>query len=561
MKHLKHIKIVILILFVFFFLQLTSQIFLKLGLNKKNPPRSGLLKASTQIFPIDAELFYEYATAILEEYAYLKVNEGINLNKSVDGFKKAIVLNPLMYSAHFNLAKSYQIDKSGNTTIFDDALKYFKHALFLRGNKSEVSVEILTLMLSLWPLLEDSDKEFSQQLLNRSIKNITRKEFAPILEAWSLYSRDIDVIKNALKKRPEFCKDVSDKLEQLELHLDTRQNILAEYEVYYLEYFRNGLEDYLKNTPNKLKGIQSRLNRLRKMVPGYHRMLGKNDFNNILFSNLKNRLYSGILEIFLSERKRYTDANDRKNTVFNFIDSLLKTHSSQAEEKNLNRLLTNKSFYQKPGLKKQYIELLLHFKMKNKFLVIQRGEELRNSLSFVREDQKEVYGKILILLAETYIQNDQFDKAESILAEAKSISPGNLETYWLECKMIQAKSEIINITSENSGTGGRRQKLEKRPSEVGNRMSEIEEKCDQVWNSRVINLNKIIVKKAVFFMDTAEIMILMDEQFRTKIRNKHLLQVFVDGWIFYEQYLGKVKDEVKVKDGEWKKFEVEVRVR
>lgn len=55
----------------------------------------------------------------------------------------------------------------------------------------------------------------------------------------------------------------------------------------------------------------------------------------------------------------------------------------------------------------------------------------------------------------------------------------------------------------------------------------------------------------------------LDDEFKQKSKKKHLLQIIVNNWICFEQYLSQIGDQlkVKIKGCEWKKVEVEVRVR
>jgi hypothetical protein len=269
--------------------------------------------------------------------------------------------------------------------------------------------------------------------------------------------------------------------------------------------------------------------------------------------------------------------------------------------------------------------------------VIKKGEEIRHSMSFVRENQKQDYTKILMLMVEGYLQTNQINKAEVILQEVEKISPESEEVIWLRCKMLHVKSHMLNVESRNEGlvAGGkwlgeekfeiRNPKFEtstndqnsndqNRSQEIGERKfearnskfetrgkkeetgdrrqeaegnievekirssedfylnlnlnlnltdQETEARIKKIINSRVVELKKTRVKKTIYFLDVPVIVIQLGEKFRGKIKNKHLLQVFVDGWIYFEQYLSDIEDkvEVKVEDGERKKVEVEIKIR
>jgi len=581
MKYRKLIKFILFTLILFFSLQLTSHIFLKLGLNKETPPRSGLLKMSAAVFPLDAELIYEYAFALLEEYAYLKGSDRPDLNDSVKGFKRAIGLNPLLYNAHFNLAKAYQLNPDGNITLFDDALKYLKRAAFIRSNRAHISVEVIKQLLSLWPFLNHEDKKFCQYLMAKSIPGMINADFTAILNVWGIYSKDIKMLKKALEKKPQFYQHISRKLEQLELDLKIRQDFLSRHEVYYLDYFQKKFPGYLKKSTDQLKTLRSWNRRLKNTIPGYFKLTKNKDFNLSLYRELKQTLITKIIDMLFKENK-----NKLGDTILFYINEC----DYGKTIKQFYEFLKIKKFFKERDLKNRFLEMLIHSKMGNINQVIQLGEQIRQSMSFVREDQKDDYIKILMLLVEGYLQTNQINRAEAVLQEVEGISPGSEEVIWLRCKMErrketeEMKSEIRNSKSETKAI---KQEKEVRSQEIEEENIEVEkirssedfflnlnlsdqetedrrqETEGKIKQSRVIDLRSTRLKKTIYFMDDSVLVIKLSEAFKEKIKNKHLLQVFVDGWIFFEKYLSQVEDEVKVKveDGEWKKVEIEIKIR
>ncbi len=605
MKQPKIFKLLLIVLMLFFSLQLTSHIFLKLGLNKETPPRSGLLKVSAAVFPLDAELIYEHAFALLEEHAYLKGADRPKLNNSVNGFKRAIGLNPLLYNAHFNLGKAYQLAQDNESTLYDDAFKFLKRAAFIRGNRAHISVEVIKQLLSLWPFLNHEDKEFCQHLMVKSIPGMSNADFTAILNVWGIYSKDIEMLKKALVKKPQFYREISKKLEQLELDMEARQEFLAGYEDYYLDYFQKRFPDYLKKSTDKLKTLRSWKRRLKNSIPGYFKLIKNSNFNLSLYRELKQTLIKKSIDFLFKENK-----NKLGDTILSYINEC----DSGENINQIYQFLKKKNFFDEPDLKKRFLEILIYSKMGGWNRVIQRGEDIRQSMSFVREDQKEDYAKILMLLVEGYLKTNQIEQAEVVLLEVEKISPESDEVGWLKCKMLHVRSHISDVKKGAEDPGDRRQEIEGRKSEARNskfetstndqntndinisqdpgdrrqegeegkseirnpksetktinqeiedRSQESEGKEEKIKNSRIIDLKSTRFKKTVYFMDDSVLVLNLSEAFKEKIKDKHLLQVFVDGWIYYEQYLGKVKEEVEVKvgDGEWKKVEVEVRIR
>ena len=133
--------------------------------------------------------------------------------------------------------------------------------------------------------------------------------------------------------------------------------------------------------------------------------------------------------------------------------------------------------------------------------------------------------------------------SETFINELEKIESENMNTFWLRIKISHIKCETEELEE-------RRQK-----KETGI--------LEKIQNSRFIDLNSMQLKKVVYFLNDPVIVIHLSETFKEKIRDKHLLQLFVEGKIYFEQYLSKLKDEVKfkLKDGMWSKFEVEVKIK
>lgn len=529
---------------------------------------------SKLFIPLDAELVYEHAYALLEEHVYLKGEKRSNLLDSTKGFKQAIQLNPLLYTAYFNLGKAYQLDKSGDSTLFDDVVRNFKRAALIRGNRSSISVEVIKHLLSLWPFIELKDRKFCGQLIEKSIESISRKDFLLILDMWATFSKEVYVLERAIKKRPVYYWNVARKLEQLEIKMDVRQTFFSKYEVYFLDYFKNQFPIYWAKSMDRFKTLSAWKYRLNHMILGYFKLLKNHDFSTLLYNEFKYDLYKKIVDYFI-DQKIPVDKQERQQRIGDsLMEFLVRCDSRKTIEKLFNDV-KERGFFSKSDLKTKYIELFIYLKTGSLEQLNLKGEAVVQSMAFLRKEQKEDYIKILLLMIENYIFHGYLEKAENVLAEVEKIKAGMCEGIWYKRKIEYLKFhpeafETRNQVYERDGAVSKTDRMIFRGIQFYDNNPGIADpgtenyiKNEPVCKSQIFHLKKLSLKKWVYFMEDPCIDIKLDDEFKQKSKKKHLLQIIVNNWICFEQYLSQIGDQlkVKIKGCEWKKVEVEVRVR
>jgi hypothetical protein len=475
--------------------------------------------------PLDAEPTYKYAYGLLFENIESQDHE--TTWKCIRGFERAIDDNVLFYRAHYHLGKALFLADPPGFPHFEKSVRAFKRAALIRGNKNNnIAVDTLKLLLSQWPLLNDEDKTFCRDLLEKSIQQLGGKNFNSILEIWRLYSRDIDFFKDILKTHPQYYLNVARELNRMEINLEMCRNFLVKYEVYYLGWLKNTYQQSLEEPGNPLERLQY-LHRIAN-IEGHYRLAKNTDFNEKDYLDFKKRLNLHILLLLFERGGWQTDPIKRKDIeryIFNYFNGPL----SRNELESFAQYLEKNNFFDLQHIQAFYIKQLLHFKLGDYTKTIEETENTRQSVLFLQREHINEYTDILLLLSDAYFENKLLTRAMAILEEIENIAPGLPDMYWRRMKI----ESIIGVDNRNGG------------KEAETRA----ENYQKIRDSRIIEPNAVETHKTVYLIDSDEIVVHIGDRLMEMIKSRHLFQVFINGKIYYETYIGQLKvgDNIVVK--------------
>lgn len=521
-------RVILSALILFFGLQFLSQTFLIIGERKPDFQNLPYLKLSGLFFPIDARPLSEYGFALLKKQQQSPGSASDDLETGIDYLERSSHANMLYYQAHFYLGNAYLYKNIKNPTHLDQALEAFKRAAQIRGYRPRLSMDVMKLLLSLWPFLREEDKTFCTDLLDRSLKRLTPGDFDSLLETWGLYSQDVNLFKDALKKRPDLYAAAAKKMLQLNIHLEARQEFLSSFAAYRLSGLLNMYRGYLDKPPpglpERLKQLYNRL--ITQPYIDYYLLKPGNKFNEKNYYEFKKRLNLHILQLLFSKKgwqKNLQQRSELRTFIISHIDDL-----SSIEELNaFYGFLERKKYFDLSGaiLGVFHIEQLLWFKSGQYDTVISKTEELRKSI-YVKNEDREVYSDILLLLTDAYISSDLLIQALTALKEIEITDSNLTEVYWRKMRI----EDVI----------GPEQEKDEKIIEQKRRQYEL------IRSSRLIELSSHSVEKTVYLIDNNPLEIQLGDSLKKSIKSVHLFQVFINGRLFYEAYPGQLTFPVKI---------------
>ena len=147
MAKFSRLKILLIILIIFFELQFLSHFLQTLASSKTTADNSRIYKLSHLFFPFEVKTTFKYAFSILEKG--IRTKDADSIEKGVKYLNKILRANMLHYQAHFYLGKALLSQNSLQRDTFTQALTSLKRAARIRGENLNHGIETVTIFLSL----------------------------------------------------------------------------------------------------------------------------------------------------------------------------------------------------------------------------------------------------------------------------------------------------------------------------------------------------------------------------------------------------------------------------
>lgn len=542
MKVRRLLFLFILLVVIFFQVRFLSDVYLAIGDSVGREKKMDFYKLSHTIFPFDHTAAYKFGYVLLESGYENKNNAAIM--ESINWFKKAASRNPFHYYSQYYLGKSYLFYNYPNSQFFSEAISQFKKAAIIRGSNQVIALDTCKILLSMWPLLSDNDKQYCQNLLSQSMTRFLWEDFAGIVEPWWLYSKDRIFLKQLLEKKPVFFYSTAEKLTELEAPLSLRWEFLAEYEKFILEEVDRKFQSLSLQKKDELQPLLLLLEDL-KTIKAYYKLARDERFNREKYHELKNKTLHQVIDTLFEafpHKKNQTRQYERE--MNRYIEEYIKGDLPREQVLKFKEYLTKKDFFKPNDFTSLYFNYLPEFILGNFGGIISDIEKWKKSDTYINVAKQDSYIQLLLLLTRSYEASNLLSLAEETLKEIIDMQPDNLDACF-------SLLRIRRVFGEDKGYKGR-----------------IKENIDSLKNSRKFELNPLNIdreiNKTVYLIDNNFIEIIFGEGLKEQIKTR-LLQVFVDGQIKYENYISHlprvVLVEIKpgVDENEMSKHRVAVR--
>ena len=502
---------------VFFGLQFLSRFVSSLGSRTGVPV---LYEAGALCFPIEAEPFYRYGNALLNDDP---TDGGAGLDRGISFLQRSLSLNPFNYRAHFELGKARLSHLPLTDEMFRKGIAGLKRSVRLGGGKNtDVGRRALELLIDHWPRLRDTDKILCRKLLKNVIGKMDDANFEALLGRWEVSSRDVTLFEGVLETAPRFYDLAAGALTRLEIEPELRRLFKVNHEIYTLEDVKEQYRN-LSNRPDLTAQLKALRLRLKKNIKGYYQLVRNSKFKRQHYRELLTRLNFHILSRLFTAGNPL-DPPQQREMIEDFLLSCIDDFSSSSDMEDLYRLLDKNKFFSSGDARSQYIRGLLLYKQRDYAAVIAHLERVKFSASTGYGEHGDEYPRILLLLADAYIASRLLTKAQTVLTEIETRpSPSVLMEMYLR------KARIDYIIGP--GAVGKGQ-----PSKYHDLLAE----------SRKIELIEPSSRTEVYLVngsdgpDIDEIEIRPGHGLKERIKDRHLLQVFIDGKIRHDVYLSQL---------------------
>lgn len=519
---------ILILVTVFFGLQFVSRLISSLGSRTRSP---GLFKVAAVCFPFESEAYYRYGHAKSDGGK----NEGISF------LERALFFNPFDNRSHFDLGRATLSQRPLSDQMYRKGIDSLGRAVRSGGGKkTAVCVRVLASMLDYWVRLTDPEKGLCRKLLKNVIDKITPADFDAILGRWESSSRDVSIFEGALESAPRYYRRVAAALTRLEIEPELRRVFCVNHEIFTLEEVKEQYKKSSNRSPGLLERLTALRLRLKQEIPGYYKIVRNSKFKRQTFQDLLNRLNFHILFRYLTTPEKQGLPGQPSETD-RFVLSCINDFHSGEKLEELYRFLERHGYFTAGGPAVSLARGRILFKMRDYAAVIAHLERARFSLPDP---------DVLFLLSESYISSRLLTRALAVLSGINDLT--SLSSHSLmELYRQEMKIEYI----------------------IGPGASENEQRAYYyrlLNDSRRIELLEPSVERTVYLVNHAigvagiddinlsvdEIEIGFGEGLKEKIKDRHLLQVFIDGDIRFETYLGQLdfQKSLKIKISPFERF-------
>lgn len=465
-------------------------------------PGSALIDLS-----LSSRLHTDRAFALLEAGSNEEDSEPA-VKASMMLLKKGIRRNPLDYQARYYLSKAYLRLSSVENDHFELGVRELKRAASIRGSNKGIALDCGRLFFSLWPLLEEGDREFCSRLLAGVMPVVSWVEFSPLVEAWSLYVQDAPLLMSLLQLKPDFFGPAADQLVAAGIPLAKRWEMLALHEANTLDSLERRYSELGLQGGITLDSARSLLNQARA-IRGYHRLHPGAGFDRDKFLKLRRTLLLDVIGALIAPAR--SDAGQAAQ-LRELVEYSIARHPGLGELDQLQKLLQERNYFKENDFASLRLKTMIAFRKGDYNGVIAEIEEVRRGISFVKKEQAADYTDIQLLLADSYYSSKLMTAAEAIARELYENQPDNPDVLW----------RVLRVQDVLGAEGALDPQLEARLA--------------RIRDSRFVTIGRPNVPQHAFLFNQPEIEVTLDPALRSRIAPGQLVQVFVDERIAGESY-------------------------
>lgn len=535
MKNKLVLRILVILGVVVFTGRLMSHLFLFLGENQDRVVKTKYLKASHMFFPLDYFSAYKNGFGWLQRGFKEKDNQ--MLNKSIVWFKKSLSLNPFFHYSHYHLGKAYLFFNYPKSEFFNEGVAELKQAVKIYHYNKYMIRDISEVFMSMWPLLNEEDQQLSRDLLLKHINRFSWEEFKPIAQLWWHYSKEIPTMNSLMEKNPSFLAPMAQMLISVDGPLNLRWAYLADHETHVLNTvirrYRHGPQTIDSNSE-----FEHRLLNQLKEIRRYETLVFGKTFNEDRYRKHMVLLIGQRIRMLINQH-----SDDMlpsvKEEISRLVLDCIEAGPELKAQLEMQNFLERKGFFKANDFEAMYLKYRIQFSQAGFRDMIDEIETLRQSISFVKEQHMNKYIQILLLLSDAYESSKLLTIADSVLRNILEMDADNLDVWWrfYRIQLVLGDDELTEQDKFN-------------------------EKVNQLKQSRFLTINEPQKSIAVFLINVKEIQVTVNPDLINKLRDKKIIQIFIDGLIRYEEYLDRLPVPIKlnVKEAiEMEKVEVEVR--
>jgi hypothetical protein len=355
----------------------------------------------------------------------------------------------------------------------------YKKAAALTGHNSQVYAEVGKVLLGRWESLRPEERDFTLDILRKTLAGRDRGRLREVLEVWYLHGRDYAVSDGIVPEDAGTLRDYARFLGAKSLSLEAREKALSRAESLDFENAKGELEraqrsfEYFQGEDAATR-VSSALSLLRT-IEFYQGLVGEERIDPKEYAQALKAAYL-LLAKAQVERTRSLDDPD------GFIESYLGLEDQPQAVNEFEKFLTERALLgsdqtaasRPEDLRTQALELGLDFKQNRYRDIVKAGEALERGAFIIPEAARPYYARIFGLVGDSDMKLDYLYEAERAYLKALAEAPVRLadlirlercyERLGSEEKLVDVRQRIAALLAPSLTDLGRRPVESTRPA-------------------------------------------------------------------------------------------------
>jgi hypothetical protein len=354
------------------------------------------------------------------------------LTRSMGFFLRALRLNPGSAAAHFEFAQALRFMSYLGlpSPAFD--FEEYKKAAALAGHNSQVHAEVGKVLLSRWESLGPEERDFTLDIVRKTLAGKDRERLREVLEVWYLHVRDYAVIDSVVPEDAGLIRDYARFLGEKSLSLEAREKALSRAEFLDFETAKGEIDQAQRNYEyfqgeDAAGRASSGLRRLQS-IAFFQDLVREDRIDPKEFAQALKAAYLVLAKARVEGTRSLDDPDG-------FIAAYVALEDQPAAIAEFERFLTERGVLggdeiaasRPKDLRTEALALELDFKQNRYRDITRAGEDLDRGAFVIPEAARPYYARVFGLVGDSYMKLDYLYEAERAYLKAVSAAAGRLE--------------------------------------------------------------------------------------------------------------------------------------
>ena len=413
-----------------------------------------VLRSAGKLFPWNEACFEEEAVTLLgratENIAELGQAQK-DIRRAYTSLRRALKLNPGSAAAHFYYAETLDLMRYLGIAGGESPFQEYEKAARLAGPDRNLIRDIGIILFGRWAALSAEERNYTQDLLKKSLQPGDETRFQEVIHVWDLGIRDDDVMQKIIPESPPLLRMYAQFLADKNLFLEARHRTLAraerlDYEQAWKAYETGQNEFKMGLSAQAAQHLADCLNALKR-IKFFGQLLGDEKIGAEVEKKtmLLRTVSLDLAKAKLEENRDLSPAQESLRVYLALESNFNQVTELEAYLKGLRVIPENDADLPIKNIRQLSFDVLLMFKLHKYRQIISLGSQLQRSLLLTDPSVNRDLSEIFQMVGDSYLKLDFVYESEGFYQKALELTPGNPEVLFRMKKYYERRNETDKV--------------------------------------------------------------------------------------------------------------------